>query len=85
MKIAVHIERLVLDGLPVRHGQASQVRTALEGELTRLLRMGDVSPDLLAGGAIPSMRAGTVSVNAQTSGRSVGRDIGRAIYRGMVP
>ena len=35
--IHLHIERLVLDGLPIDRGQGPHVQAAVEAELTRLL------------------------------------------------
>ena len=37
MNIRLHIERLILDGLPVNSVQSPQVKAAVEAELTRLL------------------------------------------------
>ena len=38
MKIVLHLERVVLHGLPLTASQLPAVRTALEGELVRLFR-----------------------------------------------
>ena len=58
--ISVHIERLVVDGLPLTAAQAARMQPALERELARLIadhgaRHGDVAA--WAGGAQPSARA----------------------------
>jgi len=57
--ISVHIERLVVDGLPLTAAQAARMQPALERELARLIadsaRRGDVAA--WAGGAQPSARA----------------------------
>jgi hypothetical protein len=48
--ISVHIERLVVDGLPLTAAQAARMQRALERELARLIaRHGDVAA--WAGGA----------------------------------
>ena len=52
MNIHVHIERLVLDGLPVAPGRGDLVREAVEAELTRLLAEGGLVPGLTSGGAL---------------------------------
>ena len=38
MNINLHIERLILDGLPIEPRQRAQVQAAVEAELARLLR-----------------------------------------------
>ena len=55
MTIHVHIERLVLDGLPVTHAQGPQVRAAVEAELARWLAERGLAPGLAQGGAAPSV------------------------------
>ena len=37
MNINLHIERLILDGLPITRQQGPHVQAAVEAELTRLL------------------------------------------------
>jgi hypothetical protein len=48
MNISVHIERLVLDGLFVSHGQRPLLQAAVEAELTRLLTAATASICLAA-------------------------------------
>ena len=56
MKIHLHIERLVLDGVAV--DQPRVLRTAMEQELAGRLKEGGLSPELRSGGAVPSVRGG---------------------------
>jgi hypothetical protein len=80
MNINLHIERLVLDGLPVGHGQGALIKAAVEAELGRLLREGGLSQALRLGGAFASQRANSISMGGDDSPAQVGQQIGRAVY-----
>jgi hypothetical protein len=66
MKISLHIERLVLDGLPVEAADGRHIKTAVTAELTRLLSEGGISGELSAGVAVPNVPA----TGFQLGGRS---------------
>ncbi len=81
MNINLHIERLVLDGLPVSRRDASRIQTAVESELVRLLTAGEITGLLQSGGALPSLRANTViSLGANTNTDTIGQQIARSVY-----
>jgi len=80
--IKVHIERLVLDGLPVILAQGPLVQSAVEAELGRLLSEGGLGPELASGGAVPSVRADGIN-SAGKSPAQIGRQIARSVYGGM--
>ena len=50
MKIRVHIERVVVEGLPLERRQAAEVRAAIESELARLMSAGELRADWRAAG-----------------------------------
>ncbi len=80
--IKVHIESLVLDGLPVRRSQGPQVQAAVEAELSRLMSEGGLAPELASGGAVPSVRAdGIKSIGGSPA--QIGRQIAKAVYGGV--
>jgi hypothetical protein len=79
MKTSVHIERLVLDGLPVTSLTAIPLRMAVEKELAHLLTHGEISDELSGGIALPSLKAAMV-VSASNRARDLGREIARAVY-----
>jgi hypothetical protein len=80
MKINLHIERLVLDGLPIDHHDAPLVQAAVETELTRLLVAEE--PKFSSGGATPRVIA--PEVNVMNGGPTrVGEEIAWAIHRGI--
>jgi hypothetical protein len=83
MNINLHIERLILDGLPIESGQGGLVKAAVEAELSRLLEAHGLSASLQAGGAMPSLRASTVELNAQKNAAQIGQQIGKAVFTGI--
>jgi hypothetical protein len=83
MNIRVHIERLVLDGLPISHGQGTFVKVAVEAELMRLLAAGGLSPDFQSGGAVPSVKAESMQLSGDSRPADLGQQIGRAVYGGI--
>jgi hypothetical protein len=83
MKIKVHIERLVLHGLPVSRSQGHLVQATLERELTQLLANGGLSDGLRAGGAVPALPAKNIRLQKDTQPGSVGKQIAGAVYGGI--
>ena len=83
MKINLHIERLVLEGLPVTSRQAPLVQSALQEELTRLLGLGPVAPQLMLGGAAPYARGGAVRFGGETGPQHLGTQIAQSVHEGL--
>ena len=83
MNIRLHIERLVLDGLPMTAAQAPRVKAALEAELGRLLS-GGISHELASGAALPSVSAAAVQLPRGVSPTQLGRQIAQSVFMGMV-
>ena len=83
MKINLHIERLVLDGLPVDSTKGGRVRAAVEKELARLLAAGGLSQHLGAGAAVPRLRGGNIKVTKGVQAGGLGRSIARAVHEGI--
>ncbi len=80
MTINLHIERLILDGIPIARGQGALIKAAVEAELGRLLSESGVSPELRSGGAFPSVRADSLHAGAENSPSQLGQQIARAVY-----
>ena len=80
--IKVHIERLVLEGLPVERRQGPLVQAAVQAELSRLLAQGGLGPELAAGGAVPSVPAESIRLGGGSPAQ-MGRQIARSVYGGM--
>ena len=83
MNVTLHIERVVLDGLPVSDGAGPQVQAAIETELARLIAVGGVSAAFYAGQVVPSVRAGDIRMTPGASHADVGRQIAGALYGGI--
>ena len=80
MNIDLHIERLVLDGLPIAHSQGALVKAAVEAELGRLLREGGMNPALESGCAFPSMPGNAITLVRESNPSVIGRQIATAVY-----
>jgi hypothetical protein len=83
MKINLHIERLILDGLPVERRQGAAIQTAVESELARLLLAGGLNSELLSGGALPSLRASAIQLTNETGAPHLGAQIAESVYGGI--
>jgi hypothetical protein len=83
MNVRLHIERLVLDGLPLAPGQAPLVQAAVEAELARLIAGSGVAPGLPSLGAVPALRAGDLQLAPGTTPAGIGSQIARAVFSGI--
>lgn len=83
MNIKLHIERLVIEGLPVGRHQSASVGAAVEAELTRLLATGDLATELKSGAALPSVRAAAINVTNDTNLTQLGSQIAQAVHGGI--
>ena len=79
MKIRIHIERLVLDGLPVTAAQGPLVQEALQRELARVMAEGGLSRELRGGGAFPVVRTAGSTLHHQNPSEA-GTEIARSIH-----
>jgi hypothetical protein len=82
MSINLHIERLILDGLPVSHAQGPILSAALKRELGRLLANGGLDRSLQPGGAWRSVPVNTLQLTTSKPPQ-LGRQIAQAIYQGI--
>jgi hypothetical protein len=81
MNINLHIERLVLDGLETRSGEAAVVQRAAESELGRLLASELPAP--ASSSAEACVAAGEIHIHPGTTGRDLGVEIGRSVFRAL--
>lgn len=75
--VHLHIERLVLDGLPLAAAEVPRFRAALEQELGRLLAA--ASTPGWPGGAVARLDAGAVHLAAGGSARTWGRQVAQTL------
>lgn len=83
MNVNLHIERLVLDGVPLAPGDRPLLRAAVEGELSRLLTEGGLSAGLRSGGAMPTVRANPMLIHGDANPSRMGQEIARSVYGGI--
>jgi hypothetical protein len=83
MRINLHIERLILEGLPVTSLQGPQLQAAIEKELTRLLAVHGLSDELRRGTAVPRVRAGAIQIGKDNQPARLGKSIARAVHEGI--
>ncbi|MFI5458422.1 MAG: hypothetical protein ACHRXM_23575 [Isosphaerales bacterium] len=83
MRINLHIERLILEGLPVTSLQGPQVRAAIENELARLLAAHGLSLELRGGVALPRVRAGAIHIGKESQPARLGQSIAQAVHEGI--
>lgn len=83
MIINLHIDRLVLDGLPIKRHQGSLVKAAIESELGLLLAANGLSRDLSSSGARPSVATTPIHLTGNSSPRRLGEQIARVLHGGI--
>jgi hypothetical protein len=83
MTIRLHIERLVLDGLPLAEASLPHVQAAVESRLTELLARGGLGVGLTGSQVVRSLRGGDVHVTAGLDDAGLGREIAGALYGGI--
>ena len=83
MTIVVHIDRLVMDGIPLAPGSSGRLAAAVEAELGRLLAVGPLPLALRSGGAAPSTPGGSIHVAGGESAPSLGCSIAEAVHGGL--
>lgn len=83
MNVCLHIERLILDDLPIRGSQRALVQGAVEQELARLIKVNGVGPDTMAGGSQASVSPTVMHMAEGASPVQLGRQIAHAVYQGI--
>ena len=79
MNVNLHIERLILDGLPIESRHGSVLQAAVETELARLLTQSDLASNF-RGGAVPSVRANAIQLASPSTPVQLARQIAGSIY-----
>jgi hypothetical protein len=83
MKINLHIERLILDGLPAGSHQCALIQSAVEKELARLLAGSGLASELMAGGALPRFPANSIQLTNDATPARLGQQIAGAVHSGI--
>jgi hypothetical protein len=80
MNVNVHIERLILEGLPVERRQGPELQAAIEAELSRLLAEGGLSAGLASGGTLTRLSGGVLPLTPSVLPAPLGEGIARTVY-----
>jgi hypothetical protein len=83
MNIRLHIERLVLDGLPLSGNDSVRVPGAVQQELGRLLHSEKLRLPIASGGSTPGPEASTIRLSKSANAASIGRQVAAAVYSGI--
>jgi len=83
MKTKLHIERLILEGLPVGSHDGLRLLPAVERELARLLGAHGISGELQQGAALETVRVGTLNFSRGVNPRELGTRIGKSIFQAI--
>jgi hypothetical protein len=78
--VNLHIELLVLEGLPIGTHEAPLVQAAIEAELTRLITAQGVAQGRPSGSTVPLVRADAMATPA-SGGAALGTQIAQSIFR----
>ncbi len=83
--ILLHIDHLVVDGLPIDRSQGPAFQRALESELTRLFATRGVPASLTGGGMAARIDAGSFRPHSESSIATKAAQVAQAVYGGMNP
>jgi hypothetical protein len=83
MNINIHIERLILDGLPISHSQHPLLQAAVEVELARLLAADGLAPNLQMNSAFPYIPGGSIQLASDGNPKTLGQQIAQVVYGGI--
>lgn len=83
MNVRLHIERLILDDLPIRGSQRGLVQGAVEQELARLIEVNGVGPDTMTGGTRASVPHTVMHMTEGANPVQLGQQIAQAVYQGI--
>lgn len=78
MRIELHIEELVLEGLPARDRE--RIGAAVESALARLLETEGLPPRLALGESTAEISAGDIEFQPGATPESIGAQIARVLY-----
>ena len=80
MNIELHIERLIVEGLPVSYAQRPLLQAAVEAELMRLLAEGGLAEGLAGGIMVPSLQGGVLQLGGASDPAALGVQIAQSVY-----
>jgi hypothetical protein len=82
MKINLHIERLIVEGLPADSTIKEQFSVAVQRELAQIFQ-GGLHEEFAPGAAFPRVRGGTITLARQTQRNRLGSSIAQAVHHAI--
>lgn len=83
MSIKLHINRLVIDDMGFQPRHLGELKIAIQSELTRQLRNNGIGPGLQSQTKNKPVDGGLITNSNSPSPKNFGRQIGKAIFRGI--
>lgn len=83
MNLHLHIERLVLHGLPLDARDVPQLQAAVERELARLLGESSLAAGFHTSATLASLHGGSIQWTGGVSAATLGAQLGAAVYGGL--
>ena len=83
MKINVHIDRLVVNGMDLPHSQRPLMQVAFERELARLIGRDGLSNEISSDIALPLLHAPAIQIGSRNNPDAFGQQVAQAVYRGI--
>ena len=82
MKINLHIERLVLDGINIAPGQRDLLQASVTNELTQLLNNGGLADNFVEGDALTRLSTSDIQLTGYKP-MEIGQQIAQSVYGGI--
>ena len=80
MKVNLHIDRLILDGMRFDATERANLQEAIETELAALLAQENIASNWPSGGAVPRLRAAEIQMTANNNPAQLGKQIAGSVY-----
>ncbi len=81
--VQLHIERLVLEGIPLPRGHESRFKAELASELARLFSERGVPSELTQGDARDRLAGGILRLTANVDVGTIAKQVAQAVYGGL--
>jgi hypothetical protein len=82
MKVNLHIERLILAGVPIEQRQGPELQAVVQRQLTQLLADRGATPQF-NGHTLASVTGGSIQVAERADPAGLGEQIAAAVDRGL--
>lgn len=85
MRVHLHIDRIVLEGVPLSGAETARLTRALERTLAHEVACGGIDVASLRGEALAAIVAPAISVAAGARGAEVGEALAKSIHASLAP